>query len=90
MKPQYYPRNDYCVIQVNEIGETPSGIAMPDYSVQGKEFIVVAMGNSVEDLDIGDRVLMLGNQGVTYFPLPNSKNLIVIKQEHIVLVIEEA
>ena len=35
-----------------------------------------------------DKVLMLGAKNATYFELPNAKDLIVIKQEHVVLVQE--
>ena len=82
------PRNDYCLIQIIDLGETPAGIAIPQISIEGKEFRVVAVGPQVEDLEPGDKVLMTGRQGIDYFPLPRSNDLFVIKQEHVVLVDE--
>ena len=32
---------------------------------------------------------MIGSEGVHYFPLPSSKDLLVIKQDHVVLVYAE-
>ena len=37
---------------------------MPDDSIEGKE---------VEDLEIGQKVLMTGQKGVEYFPLPRNQ-----------------
>lgn len=89
MSKPFYPRNDYCLIKIVELGATPSGIALPDYAIAGKKFVVEAMGEKVEDLDIGDSVLMKGQRGVEYYELPNRPDLLVIKQEFIVLVIED-
>lgn len=89
-KSAFYPRNDYVLIRIQELGQTPSGIALPDQAVAGKKFIVEAMGDKVEDLDIGDSVMMMGQAGVQYFELPNRKDMLVIRQEYVVLVIEDA
>jgi len=85
---KWKPRNDYVLIRVVDLGSTPGGIVVSDYSIEGKEFVIVAVGEQVKGLVSGDKVLMLGTQGVNYFPLPNSKDLIVMKQEHVVLVQE--
>ena len=82
------PRNDWCLVRIVDLGEV-RGIAMPDTAIQGKEFVIVAVGEEVDDLEAGNKVLMMGKQAVEFFPLPNSKDLIVIKQEHVVLVQEE-
>ena len=82
----FRPRNDYVLIRIVELGQNPAGIAIPQISAQGKEFHVVAVGPDVEDLDVGDKVLMLGSKNTTYFELPNSKDLIVMKEENVVLV----
>ena len=87
---KYRPRNDYCLIKVTSLGLTPSGLAMPDVSVQGKEYFVVAKGPMVEDLAVGDKVLMVGSPNEDYAYLPNSKELLIIKQANIVLVYEGA
>ena len=80
------PRNDWVLIEIVELGETPSGIAIPQISVEGKEFYVRNIGSKVKDLEVGDRVLMIGMQGVNYYPLPNSSTLFVIKEENVILV----
>lgn len=72
--------------QRSEVG----GIAMPDIAVEGKRFVIEAAGPDVKGLEAGDEVLMLGARNVTYFEVPGSQNLIVLKQEHVVLVKEEA
>lgn len=81
----WQPRNDYVLIRVTELGESPGGVALPDSAIQGKKFTVDAVGPAVIDLALGDEVLMLGSQGAQYYPLPNSKQLFVIRQEHVVL-----
>mgnify|MGYP001568891782 CR=1 FL=1 len=80
------PRNDWVLIEIVEVGETPSGIAIPQISVEGKEFYVRNVGPKVEDLVIGNRVLMIGRQGVDYFPLPRSSTLFMIQEKQVVLV----
>lgn len=86
---KFRPRLDYVIIQIVDVGETESGIALPQVSVQGKQFVVKAIGPDVKaDFKVGDFVLMLGSKNITYFEIPTAKDLIVIKQEFIVLVIE--
>ncbi len=80
------PRNDWVLIEIIELGKTPSGIAIPEISVEGKEFYVRNIGPKVEDLQIGDRVLMIGRQGVDYFPLPRSSTLIIMREKDVILV----
>lgn len=81
------PRGDYVLIRVVEQGKTKSGIHIPQQSVQGKQFFVEAFGPLIKDLAIGDRVQMVTYQGKgDFFPLPNDKDLLIIKQEYIALV----
>lgn len=83
------PRNDMALVRIVDIGQA-RGIAMPEVSIQGKEFIVVAVGPKVEKLESGDKVLMIGNVGDNYYPLPDCKDLIVIKETNCVLVTGKA
>ena len=85
----YKPRNDYVLVKIVDLGETPSGIATPQTSIHGKEFHVLAVGPKVDGLKVGDKVLMLGKVNVEYFQLPMAKDLIAIKQEHVVLVVDD-
>jgi NADPH:quinone reductase-like Zn-dependent oxidoreductase len=87
MEVKYLLRNDFVLVRIIDLGFM-KGIAMPQSSINGKQFVVEALGPDVETLKVGDKVLMLGNVGVTAFPLPNANNLIVLKQEYIALVIE--
>jgi len=82
----FEPRNDWVLIRVVKIGQTDTGIALPDLAIEGKEFVVVAAGPEVQDLMPGDKVLMIGQRNVVYFEVPGTNDLLVIKQEHVVLV----
>ncbi len=83
-----HPRNDYVLVRVVQLEEW-HGLVMPETSIQGKEFVVEGIGPHVEDLEVGDKVLMTGNMGVTYYPIPNQKDLIITKQENVALRFEE-
>lgn len=86
MNGKFRPRNDFVLVRIVDLGETESGLAIPQMSAQGKEFVVEGVGPKVKDLVVGDKVLMLGARNVTYFEVPNDSKLIVIKEEHVVLV----
>ncbi len=85
------PRGSFVLIRIIDMGKTPEGtIAIPQQSIEGKIFEVEAIGPKVEkDIKPGDRVLMIGKFGVDYYPLPNSNNLLIIEESHVVLVFEE-
>lgn len=83
---KFQPRNDWVLIRIVRLDATDQGLAMPDSAIEGKTFHVVAAGADVEDLEPGDRVLMIGQRNTTYFEVPNSRDLIVIRQEYVVLV----
>lgn len=85
----FHPRNDFVLIRIEEVGQTPSGIAIPQISVEGKKFLIEATGPDVEDLEVGDSVLMTGELGKDYSFLPGRNDLLVIRQGNVVLVIEE-
>ena len=82
---QWQPRNDYVLVKVSIREETEGGVALPQVSIQGKKFTVEAIGPKVEGLNVGDEVMMVGHHGANYYELPNSKDMIVIKQECVVL-----
>ena len=83
---KFQPRNDWVLIRIVEVGVTEQGIAMPASAIEGKEFHVIAAGPDVKDLKPGNKVLMIGQDRVNYFKVPASKDLIVIREEHVVLV----
>ena len=88
-KLEYRPRNDYCLIRRDTLGRTPSGIAVGDETLEGIEHVVVAKGPDVVDLEIGDKVMMIGSKGEDYAFVPRERNLLVIKQANIILVYKE-
>lgn len=83
---KWLPRNDIVLIRVVKVERLPDQISFPDNSIQGKQFVVEAIGPAVKDLSPGDVVMMLGAPNVHYYEVPNSNDLLVIKQEHIVIV----
>lgn len=89
MTVKYRPRNDMVLIRQVDHGKTKSGIAIPQISIQGKGFFVEAVGPDVENLKVGDKVLMTGTLGGTYFEVPFDKDLMVMRQEFVILIVEE-
>lgn len=86
---KYIPRNDFVLIRIIQLDESPGGIVLPQISLEGKQYVVEAIGPKVEDLQIGDRVLMIGTAGEDYGYVPNRMDLLVIKQANIVIVFRE-
>jgi len=84
----YKPRNDNVIIRVVVVEES-RGIAMPQNSVQGKKYVVVAFGENVKELVVGDRVFLTGVQKVDWDFLPNSHDLLIVKEANVLTRIEE-
>jgi NADPH:quinone reductase-like Zn-dependent oxidoreductase len=83
----YRVRKGFVLVRIIEVGKV-RGIRMPQSSINGKEFYVEGLGEDVTDLKVGDKVLMTGNINTHYHEVPNTGNLIVIKQENVLLVVE--
>ena len=83
------PRNDYVVIRVRDVGESAGGVAIPEVSIEGKEFFVEAKGPDVTGLEVGNKVLCIGTKGEDYSYLPNQKALFIIKQSNVILIFGE-
>lgn len=64
MKINFHPRNDWCLLRIVEVGETDSGIAVPQIAVEGKEFVIVAVGDKVEGLRAGRMSCLRSKLGV--------------------------
>jgi hypothetical protein len=85
----YKPRNDFVVVRVSTQDTNFAGIALPQISASAKQFHIVAFGPDVKDLSIGDRIIIVAKQGEgDYYPIPQSKDLIVLRQAYIALVVE--
>lgn len=85
----YSPRNDYVVFKRVTIGHTPTGIAVGSSSQEGFRHYVIAIGPKVEGLDVGDEIQAIGKIGEDYAPLPNTKDLYIIKEQNIVLIYKD-
>jgi len=91
----YRCRNDNVLIRCVKLDQTHAGLVMPDTSVHGKEFHVVAKGPNVVDLEVGDKVLVTadakktdeGDLVVSYYPLPNDKDYFVVGQKYVALIL---
>lgn len=88
-KDLYKPRNDLVLIQMQDIGSSKGGVVIPEISAEGKQYIVVAMGAKVEELSIGDRVLVVGRVGIDWDFLPMHKDLFICKQQCVALIYRE-
>jgi hypothetical protein len=86
LKLRFQPRNDYVLIRRVTLGETPTGIAVADGTIEGVEHRVSAFGPDVKGLEVGDSVLLIGTLGSDYGFLPNSRDLLITKQQNVVLV----
>ncbi len=82
------PRGDFVIVKISTV-DTVKGIAMPECSIQGQEFHVVAFGPKVENLEVGDKIMMTGQLGVDYSFIPNNDKHLIIREANIVLVFKE-
>ena len=83
------PRNDFALIRVIMLDTNERGIAIPQGSMEGKQYLVEAIGPKVEGLKVGDRVLMVGQMGEDWGYLPGTKELLVLKESNVVLIYAE-
>ena len=83
----YRPRNDWVLIRIRNVDKNAAGIVLPQISAQSKEFAVIAYGPDVQDLETGDKVVLSGMRDVTYFEVPAEPELILVKQENVVVVV---
>lgn len=82
----YRCRSDFVLFRLVDRGSVGS-IATPQISQQGKERIVLAIGPDVEDLNVGDRVLVIGSVGSDVVPLPNESGIYMTRQANVALVV---
>lgn len=83
----YRPRNDWVLIRIKNVDKNAAGIVLPQISAQSKEFVVVMCGPDVNALEVGDKVVLSGLRDVTYFEVPAEPELILVKQENVVVVV---
>jgi hypothetical protein len=76
-------RNEFVLVKIITKGETTTGIALPDASQEGKDYIVMAIGPKVEDLDVGDKIMVIGQANSTFAFLPSSNELFITSEAFI-------
>ena len=85
----YRVRGDFLLCRIVTIDKVGS-LAMPQSSQEGRKFIVVGTGEKVKDVRVGERIIIAANPGEgSYYPIPNSNGLFVIKAEFAALVVED-
>ncbi len=85
----FRPRNELVIVRVETIDKNRAGIALPGTSLESKKYIVTSVGPKVEDLKVGDRVLINGEKGQEWQNIPGYNDLIVTHQQFVSLIIEE-
>lgn len=88
MAVKYNPRGDFVLFRVTKRDKV-LGIAMPQQSEQSIERTVVSFGPDVKDLQVGDKVLVIGHMGETVVEIPREKDLLITRQSNIILTMEE-
>lgn len=86
---KYLPRSGFVLIRVKFIDTNEQGVAVPQTSAEAKQYHVEAVGPGVKDVEVGDRVLMIGRPNEDYWQLPNSKDLILIKESCVAVVVKD-
>lgn len=85
----YRPREDLVLFKTMEGIKSEGGLAMPDASSEGRVNYIVAVGPKVEDLKLGDRVLIVGVKNETFFEVPRQRGLYITRQSNCMLEIRE-
>src|SRR4051812_9202916 len=88
MALKYAPRNDFVLIQIIDRGYVGK-VAVPGISKAGKDLVVVAMGPDVKSLNVGDKVMVIGEVGEALAALHDRKDMFVTKQSNVCYVITE-
>lgn len=89
MPVRFKPRNEFVLVRIHLVDTNRAGIAIPQVSAEGKSFVVEAVGDAVNGLRVGDRVLMVGKPNEDYWTVSGYKDLIMIKQQCVALIVEE-
>lgn len=85
-KSMIQPRNDMVLVRIIKRGESRGGIAMPDISAEGTDYIVEAVGPKVVGLEVGDKILPVGRRGVEWDLIPEESDLFILKESNIPII----
>jgi co-chaperonin GroES (HSP10) len=80
-KTIYKPRGDRVLLRKVKIEESESGLAFPDYSIEGSYYLVEAIGKEVKEVELGDKVLLVGKENLQWAYIPNTKDLIITRED---------
>lgn len=86
----YKPRCDYVLIRLARADKSDGGVVLPEATTEGHRWFVEDVGPDVEDLDVGERVDVMGQIGQDIAPLRGEKDLFLTKQTNVCLIIRES
>lgn len=86
----FVPRGPFCVIRVSHIDKNAAGLALSQSSAEAKQYHVESIGPAVKEMQVGDRVMMVGKRNENYWDIPGQPGLILVKEETVSLVVKEA
>ncbi len=82
-------RND-CVIVRRVVHDEVRGLKMPQSSLEGKDYFVHAVGQKVENLNVGDQVIITGRKDHEWIEVPGEPDLIFNTEEFVPIVLQRA
>lgn len=76
------PLLDCIIVRMSRIlSKDKKDLVLPDTSIEGKRFTVVAVGVGCKSgIAVGDRVILSGTEGVSFDWIPGFKNLLAAKE----------
>ncbi len=88
MSVTYKPRNDFVIFRTVKVDKV-RGIAMPDFTEEGEEYRIVACGPKVENLQVDDKVHIIGKFRENWMLLPGSCKYGITRETNIAVVYED-
>ena len=86
---KYRVRGDFLLCRI-VVQDKVGSLAMPQSSQEGRKYIIVGIGEKVNDICIGEQIIIAANPGEgSYYAIPNSNGLFLIKAEFAALVVED-
>ena len=90
----YAPRKKFVLLQLVYVPHTKTGVHLPQRSAEGTKWIVVAKGPDVEDLEVGDEVVVMGivqtpEQEGSIVPVPRMKGVFLTDEGNVLLRVRE-
>lgn len=83
----YKPRGDFVIFRMTDKGFVGK-VAVPGISAEGKVRTIVAVGPKVENLEVGDEVLVIATEGAVG-QMPGENNLYITREANVAVRVEE-